>query len=100
MGAADTCLASSHKPWFAPERRASRPILFPYLNSTRPRFMRHRSQTVALTPSWSSNPGVGLDAALWRVLTEKRVVAQLKPLGRDYGDGVSKLEPSGLRVPL
>jgi len=97
MGAADTYLASWRKPWFAPEHRASCPILFPYMNSTRPRFIRNRSEAVPLNTFLIIEPGVGLDAdALWRALNEKRVIAQLRSLGRDYGDGMWKLEPSEL----
>jgi hypothetical protein len=98
LGAADTYLATHRHPcWFAPEVRDDCPILFPYMNSTRARFIRNRSDAIPLNNFLIIEPNEGVDPdRLWRTLNKPGVIRQLKRLGRDYGDGMWKLEPREL----
>jgi adenine-specific DNA-methyltransferase len=97
VGAADTHLASKRRPWYAPEVRDECPILFPYMNSTRARFIRNRSRAVPLNTFLIIEPLDEVEVeVLWRGLNAQATLAQLKGLGRDYGDGMWKLEPRDL----
>jgi hypothetical protein len=67
------------------------------MNSTRARFIRNRSDAIPLNNFLIIEPNEGVDPdRLWRTLNKPGVIRQLKRLGRDYGDGMWKLEPREL----
>jgi len=86
-------LARHRRPWYAPERRDTAPILFTYLNKKRPRFIRNRAGAAPLNTFLILEPVDGIDAdALWAALNRPSVLDQLMYARRDYGRGLWKIE--------
>lgn len=85
------------RPWWQVESDFEAPILFTYLNRSRPRFIRNRVGAVPLNNWLVIQPAedVGADAlfAALKNATEK----MLRSGAREYGSGLWKLEPSELK---
>jgi hypothetical protein len=91
----------ARRPWWEVEADFAAPILFTYLNRTRPRFVRNRAGVVPLNNWLVIEPHHGVDPdALFAALQEASDAA-LRSNAREYGNGLWKLEPSELRrLPL
>lgn len=97
QGAADSYLASARKVWYVPESRGTSPILFPYMNSKRARFIRNRTDAVPLNSFLIIDPHDGVEPdELWNALNSPAILRQLKATARNYGHGMWKLEPREL----
>jgi hypothetical protein len=85
------------RPWWQVEADFAAPILFTYLNRSRPRFVRNRAGAVPLNNWLAIEPLAGIAPdALFAALKE---VSEgiLRANAREYGNGLWKLEPSELR---
>jgi adenine-specific DNA-methyltransferase len=89
------------RPWWEVEAAFAAPILFTYLNRSRPRFVRNRAGAIPLNNWLVIEPLNGINAdGLFATLKAASDVA-LRTHAREYGNGLWKLEPSELkRLPL
>jgi hypothetical protein len=89
------------RPWWQVEADFAAPILFTYLNRSRPRFVRNRAAVIPLNNWLAIQPRAGVDVeALFEAL-QRLGAGALRPDAREYGNGLWKLEPSELRrLPL
>ena len=83
-------------PWWAVEADFAAPILFTYLNRSRPRFVRNRANAIPLNNWLAIDPLLGVDADELFASLQKRT-ATLRSDAREYGNGLWKLEPSELK---
>lgn len=82
--------------WWEVEDDFEAPILFTYLNRSRPRFVRNLADAIPLNNWLAIEPFDGVDAGeLFAAL--QRATADLRQNAREYGNGLWKLEPSELR---
>lgn len=93
-------LIKTRKPWFKMEQRSAPPILFAYLGRRNARFILNKADVVPLTGflciyPYSSNP-TDIEN-LWRALNHEDTLANLKRVGKSYGDGAIKVEPKNLQ---
>jgi hypothetical protein len=97
--AADKSFLARHRAvWHQPEERDSCAIVIPYCNRGLPRFIRNASGAVPLNTFHVIEPYPHVDAdELWQTLNRPEVLRQVKRLGRDYGNGLWKVEPGDLR---
>jgi adenine-specific DNA-methyltransferase len=99
-----SALIATRKPWYRMERRAPPPFLFAYLGRQAVRFIRNTTDAVPLTCLlcvYPHNTEAGHIQRLWRVLSDPRTVANLRLVGKSYGDGALKVEPRALQqLPL
>lgn len=91
-------------PWYKMERRRPPPFLFAYLGRRHARFIRNQAGVVPLTCFLCVYPRderpESLDR-LWRVLRHPDTVANLRLVGKSYGEGAIKVEPRALeRLPI
>ena len=85
------------RKWFEIAPNITAPILFRYLNSSRPRFVRNLANAVPLN-NWlviRPNPDIDPDE-LFAVLEEFGESTSIETDSRHYGDGLWKLEPREL----
>jgi adenine-specific DNA-methyltransferase len=84
------------RPFWDIETDFAAPILFTYLNRSRPRFVRNRAGAIPLNNWLVIEPRAGVNpAALFAALQE--ATDALRPDAREYGNGLWKLEPSELK---
>jgi adenine-specific DNA-methyltransferase len=92
------------RPWYKMERRKPPEFLFAYLGRRNTRFIRNRAGVIPLTGFLCVYPRETKPAfvdRLWQVLNDPRTVANLRLVGKSYGDGAIKVEPRALeRLPL
>ncbi len=95
-------LIATRRPWYKMETRVPPPILFAYLGRRGVRFVRNRTDMVPLTGFLCVYPRPEYDVeAVWRVLSHPETQANLRLVGKSYGDGAIKVEPRALeRLPL
>lgn len=85
------------RPWWEVEADFAAPILFTYLNRSRPRFVRNRAGAIPLNNWLVIEPRDGVDPdRLFAALCGSSETA-LRPDAREYGNGLWKLEPSELK---
>lgn len=83
--------------WWEVETGFAAPILFTYLNRSRPRFVRNRAGAIPLNNWLVIEPLDGVDPdALFAALRDASEAA-LRRDAREYGNGLWKLEPSELK---
>lgn len=93
-------LIATRNPWYRMERRTPPPFFFAYLGRRAVRFIRNQTDAVPLTcllciyPFDSSPENI---ERLWRVLSDARTLANLRLVGKSYGDGSLKVEPRSLQ---
>ncbi len=99
-GIHERALIKSRNPWYKMEQRTVPSILFAYLGRRNARFILNNAGVVPLTGFLCVNPrhsNVEYVKDLWSALNDPRTIANLPRVGKSYGDGAVKVEPSGLR---
>lgn len=100
IGLPESTLIATRKPWYRMERRTPPPFFFAYLGRRAVRFIRNQTDAVPLTcllciyPHDSSAENL---ARLWQVFSDPRTLANLRLVGKSYGDGALKVEPRSLQ---
>ncbi len=92
-------LIASRNPWYKMEVRKPPPFLFAYLGRRNVRFIRNHARIVPLTGFlcvYSRIEGPEFEEKLWRVLSDPDTLANLKMVGKSYGQGAIKVEPRAL----
>ncbi|MDP8942803.1 MAG: SAM-dependent methyltransferase [Actinomycetota bacterium] len=90
-------LTSNREPWFRVERRGGCEIVLPCMHRGAARFIRNRAAAIPLNTFHVIEPKEGRIAdELWAALNDARVLRQLRQLGREYGNGLWKIEPGDL----
>jgi len=78
--------------------------MFAYLGRRNARFIRNRADVVPLTCLlcvYPKNTSAEFIERLWKVLSHPATVANLRKVGKSYGDDAIKVEPRALeRLPL
>jgi hypothetical protein len=97
-------LIASRQPWYKMETRQPPPFLFAYLGRRNARFIRNRDGILPLTGFLCvyprSNEPESVDR-LGRALRHPETIANLRLVGKSYGQGCIKVEPRALeRLPL
>lgn len=93
-------LIATRNPWYRMERRTPPPFFFAYLGRRAVRFIRNQTDAVPLTcllciyPFDSSAENL---ERLWRVISDPRTLANLRLVGKSYGEGALKVEPRALQ---
>jgi len=93
-------LIQQRNPWYKMEQRQVPPLLFAYLGRRNARFIRNEAQILPLTgflcvyPHEKSGDYV---EKLWKALNHEETIRNLRLVGKSYGSGAIKVEPSGLR---
>lgn len=85
------------RPWWEVEADFAAPILFTYLNRSRPRFIRNRARAIPLNNWLVIEPRDGVDPDRLFAALRGSSEATLRPDAREYGNGLWKLEPSELK---
>ena len=99
-GLHQSTLIATRKPWYRMEHRAPPPFFFAYLGRRAVRFIRNQTQAVPLTCLLCIYPhetGPENLELLWRVFSDPRTLANLRLVGKSYGDGALKVEPRSLQ---
>ena len=85
------------RPWWQVEADFAAPILFTYLNRSRPRFVRNRAGAIPLNNWLVIEPLTGIDPDGLFAALKQVSEGVLRANAREYGNGLWKLEPSELR---
>lgn len=92
-GADGSYLAQHREPWYRLEQRGTCPIVFTLINKRRARFIRNRSDALALNNFMIIEPHADVNAdRLWQALNKPALLGQLEHSRRPYGHGMWKLE--------
>lgn len=104
MGLPARPIFRARRPWYKMEHRAVPPFLFAYLGRRDARFIRNLAGVVPLTCFLCVYPKDDRPEAverLWVVLRHPETVANLRMVGKSYGEGAIKVEPRALeRLPI
>lgn len=93
-------LIQQRKPWYKMEKREIPPLLFAYLGRRNTRFIKNEANVLPLTGFLCVYPHKkekGFINKLWKVLNHEDTIKNLRLVGKSYGSGAIKVEPSGLR---
>lgn len=93
-------LIQQRKPWYKMEKRDVPPLLFAYLGRRNARFIKNEANVLPLTGFLCVYPHNNTAAninKLWGVLNHKDTIKNLRLVGKSYGSGAIKVEPSGLK---
>ena len=97
-------LISQRKPWYKMETREVPPFLFAYLGRRNARFIRNTAKVLPLTGFLCIYPKSGARESLdriWKIISHPDTIANLRLIGKSYGDGAIKVEPRNLeRLPI
>jgi len=99
MGLPHRPLIATRQPWYKMEVRQVPPLLFAYLGRRNARFVKNTAKAIPLTgflcvyPRRSDPPFV---EALWHFLRRPEIIANLRLVGKSYGQGCIKVEPRAL----
>jgi adenine-specific DNA-methyltransferase len=85
------------RPWWEVEADFAAPILFTYLNRSRPRFVRNPMGAIPLNNWLVIEPLNGVDSDVLFAALREASDAALRTNAREYGNGLWKLEPSELK---
>ncbi len=98
-------LIKQRKPWYKMEQRKVPPILFTYLGRRNSRFILNKAGVIPLTgflcvyPNYPDDEKYVLN--LWKALNDPETIGKLRLVGKSYGNGAIKVEPSNLsRLPI
>ncbi|NMC61377.1 MAG: N-6 DNA methylase, partial [Candidatus Methanofastidiosa archaeon] len=97
-------LIRQRKPWYKMEQRETPPILFAYLGRRNTRFILNEAGVLPLTgflcvyPNYSDKEYI---SNLWEALNHPDTLKNLHLVGKSYGSGALKVEPSNLnKLPI
>ena len=100
MGLPDRPLIKQRNPWYKMEQRQIPPILFTYLGRRNTRFIKNQAGVIPLTGFLCIYPNrTDLDYInnLWLALNHPDTLNNLQLVGKTYGSGAIKVEPTNLR---
>ncbi len=104
MGLPSRALIQQRKPWYKMEKREIPPLLFAYLGRRNTRFIKNNAGVLPLTgflcvyPIYNDKEFV---EKLWLALNHPDTLENLKLVGKSYGSGAIKVEPSNLnKLPI
>lgn len=104
LGLPNRSLIKQRKPWYKMEKRVVPPILFAYLGRRNARFIKNEAGVLPLTgflcvyPIYDDNEYI---ENLWNALNHPDTLKNLKLVGKSYGSGAIKVEPSNLnKLPI
>lgn len=104
MGLPSRALIQQRKPWYKMEKREIPPLLFAYLGRRNTRFIKNDAGVLPLTgflcvyPIYNEKKFV---EKLWQALNHPDTLENLKLVGKSYGSGAIKVEPSNLnKLPI
>lgn len=99
MGLPDRALIKQRKPWYKMEKRVIPPLLFAYLGRRNTRFILNEANVLPLTGFLCVYP-IHNDRTyienLWEALNHPDTLNNLHLVGKSYGSGALKVEPSNL----
>lgn len=93
-------LIQQRKPWYKMEQRKAPAILFTYLGRRNSRFIKNSARILPLTGFLCVYPHLEEEDyvhRLWSALNHPDTIAQLASVGKSYGSGAIKVEPSKLK---
>lgn len=91
-------LTAHRQTWYRLEQRGRCEIVVAYMHRDEARFIRNRAGAIPLNSFHVIEPhDPAIADKLWRALNEPAVLRQLRRLGREYGNGLWKIEPGDLR---
>ncbi|MDR0465866.1 MAG: Eco57I restriction-modification methylase domain-containing protein, partial [Deltaproteobacteria bacterium] len=97
-------LIKQRNPWYKMEQREVPPLLFAYLGRRSVRFIKNIAGVVPLTGFLCVYPLCDNEEfihKLWCILNHPDTLSNLRLVGKSYGSGAVKVEPTGLaRLPL
>ena len=104
LGLPDRALLKQRNPWYKMEERKVPPLLFAYLGRRNTRFIKNEANVIPLTCFLCVYP-IYDDKAyienLWQALNHPETLENLRLVGKSYGSGAIKVEPSNLnRLPI
>lgn len=104
MGLPSRSLIQQRKPWYKMEKRNIPPLLFAYLGRRNIRFIKNEAGVLPLTgflcvyPIYEDKEFIN---KLWQALNHPDTLENLKLVGKSYGSGAIKVEPSNLsKLPI
>ena len=100
LGLPNRALIKQRKPWYKMEKRLVPPLLFAYLGRRSIRFIKNDADALPLTTFLCVYPFCDDKAQiekLWKVLNHNETLENLKFVGKSYGSGAIKVEPSSLK---
>jgi len=100
LGLPNRPLIKQRRPWYKMEKRTVPPLLFAYLGRRNTRFIKNDAGILPLTSFLCvypfQNDKKHLER-LWQALNHKDTLENLKLVGKSYGSGAIKVEPSNLK---
>ena len=104
MGLPSRSLIQQRKPWYKMEKRQVPPLLFAYLGRRNTRFIKNEAAVLPLTGFLCVYPiydDKEFTDKLWQALNHPDTLENLKLVGKSYGSGAIKVEPSNLsKLPI
>jgi hypothetical protein len=100
LGLHERSLISQRSPWYKMEKREVPPILFAYLGRRNSRFIKNAACALPLTGFlcvYPNNNDSDYCNNLWQALNHSDTLENLALVGKSYGSGAIKVEPSKLR---
>ena len=104
LGLPARSLIKQRNPWYKMEERKVPPLLFAYLGRRNTRFIKNEAKVLPLTgflcvyPIYDDKEYV---ENLWQALNHPDTLENLRLVGKSYGSGAIKVEPSNLnRLPI
>ena len=104
LGLPNRSLIKQRNPWYKMEKRQVPPILFAYLGRRSTRFIKNEAKILPLTgflcvyPIYDDKEYI---ENLWLALNHPDTLENLKFVGKSYGSGAIKVEPSNLsKLPI
>jgi methylase of polypeptide subunit release factors len=103
-GLPNRSLIRQRKPWYKTEKRTVPPLLFAYLGRRNTRFIKNEAEVLPLTgflcvyPIYDDTEYI---ENLWQALNHPDTIENLRLVGKSYGSGAIKVEPSNLsKLPI
>lgn len=99
LGFPNRALIQQRKPWYKMEKRIIPPLLFAYLGRRNTRFIKNEARALPLTSFLCVYPFCDDKKHLenlWQALNHQDTLKNLNLVGKSYGSGAIKVEPSNL----
>jgi len=104
LGLPNRALIKQRNPWYKMEERKVPPLLFAYLGRRNTRFIKNEANVLPLTgflcvyPIYEDEEYI---ENLWNALNHPDTLENLRLVGKSYGSGAIKVEPSNLnKLPI
>jgi 16S rRNA A1518/A1519 N6-dimethyltransferase RsmA/KsgA/DIM1 with predicted DNA glycosylase/AP lyase activity len=104
LGLPNRPLIKQRRPWYKMEKRQIPPLLFTYLGRRNTRFIKNEAEVLPLTgflcvyPIYDDKEYI---ENLWQALNHPGTLDNLRLVGKSYGSGAIKVEPSNLnKLPI